>query len=86
MTHLEEKECCECKGVGLALCWLALSNAIIISIALIVIGFGEIWFSAVAIISAIVVLIIGIIFAAITLFLIAKFVFKCLKDEKHRHC
>ena len=85
MTHLEKKECCECKGVGLALCWLALSNAIIIAVALIVIGFGEIWFSSVAIISAIVVLIIGLIFAVITLFLIAKFVFHCLKDKKHHY-
>ena len=85
MTIQEEKVCCACKGVGFALCWLALSNAIIIATALVVIGFGEIWFSPVAIISAIVVLIIGIIFAAITLFLIAKFVWKCLKDEK-RHC
>ncbi len=84
MTHPEEKECCECKGVGKALCWLALSNAIIISIALIVLGFGEIWFSVV-IIPTIIVLIIGLIFAVITLILIAKFVFHCLKDKK-RHC
>ena len=82
MTHLEEKECCECRGLGKALCWLALSNAILISIALIVLGFGEIW-STVVVVSAIVVLIIGLIFAVITLFLIAKFVFHCLKKKKH---
>ena len=82
MTLPEEKVCCACKGVGAALCWLALSNAIIIAIALIVLGFGEIWF-AVVVIPAIVVLIIGIIFQTITLFLIAKFVRKCLKDK---HC
>ena len=80
----DEKACCACKGVGTSLCWLALSNAIIISIALIVLGFGEIWF-AVVVIPAIIVLIIGILFAVVTLFLIAKFVHKCLKDEKH-HC
>ncbi|MEW9502974.1 hypothetical protein [Jeotgalibacillus marinus] len=77
----EVKSCCACEGVGTALCWAALSNAIIIATALIVLGFGEIWF-AVVVIPAIIVLIIGIIFAVITLFLIAKFVFKCLKDEK----
>ena len=79
----EEKACCACQGVGKALCCLALSNAIIISIALLVLGFGEIWF-AVVVIPAIIVLIIGIIFQTITLFLIAKFVRKCLKD-KHCH-
>ncbi|MEW9503256.1 hypothetical protein [Jeotgalibacillus marinus] len=84
MTIEEEKACCACKGVGTALCWAALSNAIIIATALIVLGFGEIWF-AVVVIPAIIVLIIGIIFAVITHVLIAKFVFKCLKDKKH-HC
>ncbi|MEW9502565.1 hypothetical protein [Jeotgalibacillus marinus] len=84
MTLPEEKDCCACIGVGKALCCLALSNAIIISIALIVIGFGEIW-STVVVVSAIIVLIIGIIFAVITLFLIAKFVFHCLKDKKHHY-
>ncbi|MEW9503250.1 hypothetical protein [Jeotgalibacillus marinus] len=78
---IDEKDCCACKGVGTALCWAALSNAIIIAIALLVLGFGEIW-DLVVVIPAIIVLIIGIIFAVITLFLIAKFVFKCLKDEK----
>ncbi len=80
----EEKECCACLGVGKALGWLALSNAIIIAIALIVLGFGEIWWAWVAI-PVIVVLIIGVIFAIITLVLIAKFVWDCLKDKK-RHC
>ncbi|MEW9503352.1 hypothetical protein [Jeotgalibacillus marinus] len=84
MTVKELKECCACKGVGTALCWLGLSNAIIIAAALLVLGFGEIWF-AVVVIPAIVVLIIGIIFAVITHVLIAKFVFKCLKDKKC-HC
>ena len=84
MTVKEEKDCCACLGVGTALCWLALSNAIIIATALLVLGFGEIW-TATVVISAIVVLIIGIIFATITLALIAKFVCKCLKDKKH-HC
>ena len=82
MTFQEEKDCCACKGVGTALCWLALSNAIIIATALLVLGFGEIW-DLVVVIPAIVVLIIGIIFQTITLFLIANFVRKCLKDE---HC
>ncbi|MEW9503246.1 hypothetical protein [Jeotgalibacillus marinus] len=81
MTIKDEKACCACKGVGTSLCWLALSNAIIIAIALLVLGFGEIWF-AVVVIPAIIVLIIGIIFAIITLTLIARFVHKCLKDEK----
>ncbi|MEW9502586.1 hypothetical protein [Jeotgalibacillus marinus] len=84
MTLQEEKVCCACKGVGFALCWLALSNAIIIATALLVLGFGEIC-DLVVVIPAIIVLIIGIIFAIITVFLIAKFVRKCLKDEKH-HC
>ena len=84
MTHPEEKDCCACLGVGKALCCLALSNAIIIATALLVLGFGEIWFSVV-IIPTIVVLIIGIIFAVITLVLIAQFVHACLKNKKH-HC
>ena len=75
MTVQEEKVCCECKGVVKVLCWLALSNSIIISISLLVLGFGEIW-DLVVVIPAIIVLIIGIIFAIITLFLIAKFVCK----------
>ena len=84
MTVSEGKDCCACKGVGTALCWLALSNAIIIAVALIVLGFGEIWFGVV-VIPVIIVLIIGIIFAVITLILIAKFVFHCLKDKKHHY-
>ena len=84
MTFQEENECCACKGVGTALCWLALSNAIIIATALLVLGFGEIW-DLVVVIPAIIVLIIGIIFAFITLFLIAKSVFRCLKDKKHHY-
>ena len=75
MTLPEEKSCCACLGVGKALCCLALSNAIIIATALLVLGFGEIW-DLVVVIPAIIVLIIGIIFAIITLFLIAKFVCK----------
>ena len=60
------------------------TNAIIIATALLVLGFGEIWFTVV-VIPVIIVLIIGIIFAVITLGLIAKFVWKCLKDKK-QHC
>ncbi|MEW9501199.1 hypothetical protein [Jeotgalibacillus marinus] len=82
MTFQEEKDCCACKGVGKALCWLTLSNAILIAISLLVLGFGEIW-DLVVVIPAIIVLIIGIIFSVITLVLIAKFVHECLRDKKH---
>ncbi|MEI5907561.1 hypothetical protein WAK64_10885 [Bacillus spongiae] len=80
MTLQEEKVCCACKDVRIDLYWLALSNNSIITTALLVLGFGELWFAMVDI-PTIVVLIIRIIFAVITLFLIAKFVRQCLKEK-----